>query len=284
MVNRPVSYFQTDPRWSKLPYAVAGEKATIGGSGCGPTAAAMVIATLVDPAVTPAALCNWSLAHGYKCCGRGTYYSYFGPQGAACGLSWEQLNWSSLRNLSFAKAAPYHDKALSAIMAGDMVICCMGPATWTTGGHFILWYAIEGDSVLINDPASTAAHRHRNQLVRLRAEVKYYFICHAPRKREDIDMTEEQLNRFIDTRVATKLEAAKEAQWYATLADVPEVYRPAIERLMTMPRQDDPTKMVLVGDNGGKDGDPTTIAEKTIRVDETFCRVATILYRAGTLG
>ena len=51
MNKRPVSYLQTDPRWKSKPYRVPGESATIGGSGCGPTAAAMVIATLKDASV-----------------------------------------------------------------------------------------------------------------------------------------------------------------------------------------------------------------------------------------
>ena len=133
MAKKPVVYLQTDPKWAKRPYAVKGESSTIGGSGCGPTAAAMVIATLADPSVTPVTTCDWSLAHGFKCKGNGTYYSYFGPQGKAYGLTWEQINWSDLRGLSAAKAKPYHDRALAAIKSGDMVICCMGPGNWTTG-------------------------------------------------------------------------------------------------------------------------------------------------------
>ena len=53
MNKRPVSYLQTDPRWAKLKYAVQGENSTIGGSGCGPTAAAMLIETLTGKAFTP---------------------------------------------------------------------------------------------------------------------------------------------------------------------------------------------------------------------------------------
>ena len=45
MNRRPIAYLQTDPRWAALPYRVPGERATIGGSGCGPTAAAMLIET-----------------------------------------------------------------------------------------------------------------------------------------------------------------------------------------------------------------------------------------------
>ena len=39
----------------------------------------------------------------------------------------------------------------------------------------------------------------------------------------------------------------------------------------------------LAGYNGGKDGDITTIADNTILVDETFCRIVTVLDRAGVL-
>ena len=46
MNKRPVSYLQTDSRWAKKPYRVPGENSTIGDSGCGPTAAAMLIETL----------------------------------------------------------------------------------------------------------------------------------------------------------------------------------------------------------------------------------------------
>ena len=48
MNRRPISHFQTDPRWAALPYRVPGERSTIGGSGCGPTAAAMLIETLTQ--------------------------------------------------------------------------------------------------------------------------------------------------------------------------------------------------------------------------------------------
>ena len=45
---KPVSYLQTDARWKNHNYSAKGESKTIGSSGCGITAAAMVIATLKD--------------------------------------------------------------------------------------------------------------------------------------------------------------------------------------------------------------------------------------------
>ena len=71
MNQRPVSYLQTDPRWSAKDYSARGGKTTIGASGCGPTAMAMVLATWADPQVTPATECAWALAHGYKAPARG---------------------------------------------------------------------------------------------------------------------------------------------------------------------------------------------------------------------
>ena len=53
MNKKPVSYLQTDPRWKSKPYRVKGESATIGGSGCGPTAAAMIIETMTGKKYTP---------------------------------------------------------------------------------------------------------------------------------------------------------------------------------------------------------------------------------------
>ena len=66
MNKRPVSYFQTDSRWRNKPYRVEGETSTIGGSGCGPTCAAMLIETLTGRTFTPEEACQWSLEHGYK--------------------------------------------------------------------------------------------------------------------------------------------------------------------------------------------------------------------------
>lgn len=50
----PISYLQTDTKWANKDYSAKGETTTIGKSGCGPTAAAMVIASLADSTVTPA--------------------------------------------------------------------------------------------------------------------------------------------------------------------------------------------------------------------------------------
>ena len=115
MNKRPVSYLQTDPRWKALPYQVPGETATIGGSGCGPTAAAMLVETLTGKTFTPVDACRWSVAHGYKAKGQGTYYSYFAPQFEAFGIKCWQLSWT---NVYHNPASKVHDQALEYLKQG----------------------------------------------------------------------------------------------------------------------------------------------------------------------
>ena len=95
MNKQPILYLQTDRRWRDKPYRVSGENATIGGSGCGPTCAAMVISTLTGQNVTPEETCAWSVQHGYKALNQGTYYGYFPPQLAAYGIDCKRLNTAS---------------------------------------------------------------------------------------------------------------------------------------------------------------------------------------------
>lgn len=167
----PVSYLQTDTRWSNKDYSAKGESTTIGKAGCGPTACAMVIASLVDNTVTPVNACTYSLAHGFKAKNQGTYYSFIRSYLQEYSIESVQLNQSNL----YKKASSVHDKALKAIKDGDWVICCMGKGNWTSSGHFILWYDVEGSLALVKDPNSTKTTRTRNTVSLLQNEVKYYW-------------------------------------------------------------------------------------------------------------
>ena len=189
-MNRPRKYLQTDPRWSGNNYSAGGDGSTIGTAGCGPTSAAMVIATWRDANVTPAHTAAWAKANGYKAPNQGTYYSYFAPQLAKFGIQCKQLNYANLRNMAVFDAAAYHEKALRAVQRGDLVIACMGPGLWTSSGHFILWWNVTGDMVHINDPASNRSDKELAPLERLQREVKYYFICERP---EDFGEEEDEV-------------------------------------------------------------------------------------------
>ena len=221
-MNQPVSYLQTDPRWGSLDYSAPGEKTTIAASGCGPTAMAMVLATWADPSVTPKTECAWALAHGYKAPHQGTYYGYFEPAGARYGLRVTRLNYT---NIYGNATSSYHAKAKDALDRGDLVIACMGKGNWTSSGHYVLVWDIQGDTIYINDPASTLARRTRGSYALFKQQVKYYWIIEKPvskldteEKEDELDMTiNEFLNSLTDEQAYTLMQKAN--RHAATLAE-----------------------------------------------------------------
>ena len=216
MNKRPVLYMQTDRRWRDKPYQVPGERATIGGSGCGPACAAMVIETLTGQTCTPEDTCKWSVDHGYKARGQGTYYSYFVPQLAAFGITCWQLSWTSGYHNPKAKV---HDQALEYLKQGYYLIALMKKGNWTSGGHFVLvWWA--DDKIRINDPASTKDRRVNGDVNTFRNECAYYWVVDARAynrgaEQED-EMDQEQFNRMFEAAMGQYREALRDndcGQW-----------------------------------------------------------------------
>ena len=189
-MDKPTSYLQTDPRWANVDYSAKGEKTTIGKSGCGPTAMAMVLATWADKSVTPKSECAWALAHGYKAPHQGTYYGYFAPAAKRFGLTCKMLNGA---NIYGKPNSSYHAQAKAAVDQGDLVIACMGRGLWTSSGHFVLVWKITGNTIYINDPASTRTARTQGDYSLFKQQVKYYFAIKKPAtiqrpEKEDEDM------------------------------------------------------------------------------------------------
>ena len=144
----PVSYKQTDRRWANKPYRNKGENSTIGGSGCGPTCAAMLVATFVDKKETPVDACNWARSHGYKATGSGTYYTFFKAYLKAHRMDCEQVPGSN----SYHKRNTSSDKkAKAALKAGKYVIACMGPGLWTSCLLYTSYYVTaENEKAAVN--------------------------------------------------------------------------------------------------------------------------------------
>lgn len=175
-MRKPVDYKQKDSRWKNIKYDKAGGKSTIGSAGCGPTCAAMVIASLKNRNVTPVTTCDWSLENGKKYPSGGTYYSYFVPQFYVYGIKCRQVNPTNLRHKTRLESLPYHNQVLDALKKGNWVIACMGPGNWTTGGHYILIYGYENGYVYVNDPASTLPYKLKNTFERAMKDVKYWWV------------------------------------------------------------------------------------------------------------
>lgn len=224
MNKQPVSYLQTDPKWSRVSYSAKGESTTIGRAGCGPTAMAMVLATWADPSVTPKTEAAWALAHGYKYPHQGTAYPYFAAAAKRYGLYCKQITPAYI----YGNAnSPYHAQAKAALDNGDLVIACMGKGLWTSSGHYVLVWKIEGNMVYINDPASTRmARTHGNYLV-FKQQVKLYWIIKAPKKKaepepkkEEPDMTEAETRKIVKEEVAAQMGLLK-PKTYDTLEELP---------------------------------------------------------------
>ena len=123
-------------------YSSHGDKSqTMKSSACGPTAMADVVATLVDPGVTPPLLADKALAWGDRSYGRGTNYSFFGHCAAEYGLALKQS--SGLSALE------------DCLRAGGYAVASMGKGYWTKGGHYICVWKSDGEYVWANDPASS---------------------------------------------------------------------------------------------------------------------------------
>lgn len=180
------TYLQCDRQWGDVDYSTRGERTNICESGCGPTSMAMILATWVDPRITPRMTSEWSLKHGFKALKQGTYYAYFKTQAAAYGLKAYQLNGQNLRKRSDPST---RRRVLEELRKGNAVIACMGRGLWTRNGHYILLWAVDEakDTAYVNDPASTDPARTRGSWKQLTEEVKYYFIVEKPKGGEKME-------------------------------------------------------------------------------------------------
>ena len=148
--NTPVVYYnQTDSRWGSLPY---GKSGSIGAEGCGPTALAIVVATLTEHRVTPLDVAEWSAQTGHRCEGNGSYHSLIPDGGRHYGLTVTGIGNSS-------------EKLTAALSQGKLVIALMSKGHFTNGGHFIVLRGITEDGkVLVADPASVKRSRQSWEL------------------------------------------------------------------------------------------------------------------------
>lgn len=224
MNKQPVSYLQTDPKWANISYSAKGESTTIGRAGCGPTAMAMVLATWADKNVTPKTECAWALANGYKAPHQGTYYSYFVPAANRYGLGCRRLNTASIYGNASSQV---HQDAKREIDKGNLVIACMGKGLWTSSGHYVLVWKIDGNTIYINDPASTRLARTQGDYSLFKQQLKYYWTIIAPKaKKEDPDMTEKETRRIAEEAASKALGKANQMIKEATKGlSAPIIYK-----------------------------------------------------------
>jgi peptidoglycan hydrolase-like protein with peptidoglycan-binding domain len=151
LINDCVHYVQWDSRWSKKKYSTHASSQTIGNSGCGPTAMAMICAQWIDPKLTPVELCELALKNGYRTYNSGTDRGFmkfcFGRFAPAFKDFVRTSNVSTM---------------IAAIQSGALAVCSMNNndhCFWTSGGHYITVIGFDGTYVYANDPNKTAHPR-----------------------------------------------------------------------------------------------------------------------------
>lgn len=131
-------YLQYDSRWWDYPYGTSNVKSC----GCGPTSTAMVFSYLMDRAVLPTEIVDWTRTQtqSYYVAGIGANWSLFPDVSQAYGINCSQISVSA-------------SALISALSSGKPIIASMRPGTFTRGGHFIVLRGITNEGkILVNDP------------------------------------------------------------------------------------------------------------------------------------
>lgn len=163
--KQPVYYLQGDSRWRNVIFTkdnTYNKKQTIGNSGCGITCAAMLIASWWSKNITPVDTAKECVAKGYRSKNSGTNAGFFSVVAKEYGAS-KYIATSS------------YETAKNIIDQGGLVIVNVGPSVWTKGGHYILWWKRDGNTVYINDPASKASNRVKNTVATLKKASKGFY-------------------------------------------------------------------------------------------------------------
>lgn len=165
--KQPVDYKQGDSRWGSKMYSNHNDKSqTMKNSGCGPTACADVVATLIDPNVTPWTLAQLSMEWGTRTTSNGTAWGFFKKVFERYAGFGKFVQTSSIAT---AKAC---------CDAGGYVVCSMGAGYWTKGGHFICMWKYDGTYIYCNDPASSSRKKQKeSDFVKQRKQ----FFCFYPK-------------------------------------------------------------------------------------------------------
>ena len=147
--NNVPSYKQCDSAWGSTSYNCG--STTICSSGCGVTAAAMVL-SFYGKNVDPAMMAQDSLSAGYRECNKGTSHGFFPYIAGKYGLQDENgISWS---------------RAMELLKQGKpIIISGKGPIPFTSGGHYIVLTCYNSDGTIsVNDSAHPDASYPESQL------------------------------------------------------------------------------------------------------------------------
>lgn len=136
-------YSQKDPRWKDMPYDMKNGKETMGQSGCGPDAMAMIATKMTGKKVTPIEVARDAQAGGYRD-SSGTNWGFVDSAANKYGLSTSRVenpNKQYIRS-ELSKGRPV---MLSGVGDGYA-------SPYTSQGHYVVATGMSGNDVMINDP------------------------------------------------------------------------------------------------------------------------------------
>lgn len=130
-------YSQIDNRWKNKMYSSVGNTAqTIGTSGCGPTAAAMVVSSIKGN-ITPDQMADLYMKYGYRSANQGTYWSAF--------------KWTAdVFDIGYSEYYKLDD-AIAKLKDNHYIIASCNQGLFTYGGHFVVLVGLEGNYIKIYD-------------------------------------------------------------------------------------------------------------------------------------
>lgn len=129
---------QIDSRWRYYPYTSTNNKnQTIGSSGCGVASATMIIDSIVgNVSVTDVA--DTFVKYGYRSANNGTYWSAYRAIADEFNIEYQETS--------------NFETMLNKLKNNHYIICSVGNGLFTTGGHYIVIYAADNDTLKIYDP------------------------------------------------------------------------------------------------------------------------------------
>lgn len=129
---------QIDSRWRYYPYtSTNNESQTIGSSGCGVASATMIIDSIIGN-VSVTELADIFVKYGYRSPNNGTYWSAYRAVADEFNIEYQETS--------------NFDTMLNKLKNSNYVICSVGNGLFTTGGHYIVIYAADNDTLKIYDP------------------------------------------------------------------------------------------------------------------------------------
>lgn len=154
IINKCVHYLQWDSKWKNVKYSTHTSSQTIGNSGCGPTAMAQIMATFVDPKITPVEMASLAVNNGFRTYDNGTSWNFYPFIFKKYSEFEKYISTTSIETLK------------SGLGEGALAVCSMNSNDnhfWTSGGHFITAIGYDGEYIYANDPNKETAPRKQLQ-------------------------------------------------------------------------------------------------------------------------